>query len=150
MEPPGPPPAAAARPRGRPDDRHARLRRTPSDPRRRPPAGYRPATGGRFARLVTEATSQVPGPVLDALRGGRLRVVELPPAGAPPTLGTLQPGPRRRVEVTLHRRPLEARATDRADLLDLLVHTLVDLVADHQGWSDDDLDAMGWDPLPPV
>jgi len=46
--------------------------------------------------------------------------------------------------LTLYRRPLEARAVSRDDLLDLVQVTIVQELADHFGIDEDRLDEFGW------
>lgn len=115
------------------------------DPRRRPSEGYRVGSTARFVRLVTEATGRLPDAIRTELEAGTLGVVDVPPAGDVVTLGEVDGAPGH-LRVVLHQRAIESRANSKADLLDLLATAVVELVADHRGWDDDDLDTMGWSP----
>ncbi|MBS3941981.1 MAG: metallopeptidase family protein [Actinobacteria bacterium] len=134
-------------------DRHARHRRSPTDRRRRPVDGYRAASADRFDRLVDDAVSGLPEPLLRYLEDVEVAVTEVPPVSdeevALASMRSLR-GPRARrrttatVRLTLFRRPLEARAHSRADLLELIQLVVVDHLADHFGIDDDRLDDLGW------
>jgi len=138
------------------DDRHARHRHRPADPRRRPWQGYRSGDARRFDRLVAEALRAVPAPLLEQLSTIEVHVAELPPtepAGstAPVALAAVrttrsrgtatQPSPDRLV---LYRRPLEARARDRAELTDLLRRVVVHELARQLGIDEDGIEERGW------
>ncbi|MEX2504638.1 MAG: metallopeptidase family protein [Egicoccus sp.] len=134
-------------------DRHARHRRSPADRRRRPVDGYRAPSADRFDRLVDEAISALPEPLLRYLEDVEVAVAEVPTvAGDEVALASMRqlrgPRARRRTtatnRLTLFRRPLEARAHSRADLLDLIQLVVVDHLADHFGIDDDRLDDLGW------
>lgn len=134
-------------PRRTRDDRHGRHRRAEVDPRRRPSDGYRTRSRARFARLVGDAVAQLPHPVLDHLGACDLTVVDTPPVGVddgPPALAVVRRRRRRRAQLLVHRRPLELRATAKADLVDLIAEVLVEALAEHHGWSDGDLEELGW------
>lgn len=135
-------------PRRARDDRHGRHRRAEVDPRRRPSDGYRTRDRGRFARLVTDAIAQLPEAILDHLDACDVLVLDAPPVGtddAPPALAVVHRR-RRRPQLLVHRRPLELRATGKADLVDLIAEVLVEALAEHHGWSDGDVDDLGWPP----
>lgn len=134
-------------------DRHARHRRSPADRRRRPVDGYRTASADRFDRLVDDAISGLPEPLVRYLEDVEVAVAEIPTVVsdevALAAMRTLR-GPRARrrttasARLTLFRRPLEARAVSRADLVDLIQVVVVDHLADHFGIDDDRLDELGW------
>jgi predicted Zn-dependent protease with MMP-like domain len=133
-------------------DRHARRRRPPADPRRRPVDGYRATSRARFRRLVEEAVASLPGGLRTLAGDVRLRLLDVPPAdGAPPPLVEVTSAPvaadvssRPVTVVTVHRRPVEARAHDRGELTELLRHELLERLAVHLG-----LDPTTWDDLRP-
>jgi predicted Zn-dependent protease with MMP-like domain len=138
-------------------DRHARRRRRDADPRRRPVDGYRVASTSRFDRLVQDAIGGLPDGLLAYLDDVEVLVADVPPPDllAPVDtgglLGRLHDPPRRRPgdvtlsgSLTLHRRPLEARATNRQELTDLVQDTVVRLLAERFGLDDDRLDELGW------
>jgi predicted Zn-dependent protease with MMP-like domain len=141
------------------DDRHARHRRADADRRRRPVDGFRARDPRRFARLVEDALAVLPAPLLAHLDGVQLEVAELPPpdpAGEghdEVLLGIYEPAPTARRSarptalagrLTLFRRPIEARATSKADLADIVRETVVLEIAHHLGIDDDRLDELGW------
>ncbi|MFP5310300.1 MAG: metallopeptidase family protein [Actinomycetes bacterium] len=140
------------------DDRHARHRRAGADPRRRPTDGFRATNGDRFDRLVADAISDLPQAFLDRLDNVAIVVADVPPAdvlgrGDEILLGLYEgtPQPARSLgapllpdRITLFRRPLELRATTKADLALLVQETVVHEVAHHFGLDDDELDELGW------
>lgn len=107
------------------DDRHARRRRRPADPRRGPWAGYRALRAGAFERLVTDVLARI-GPPADVA----VTVEDLPPAaaldpsGAVPLTRTDEGAGGRRI--VLYRRALEARAATRGELAELVRGVLLD------------------------
>jgi predicted Zn-dependent protease with MMP-like domain len=138
-------------------DRHARRRRRDADPRRRPVDGYRLATTTRFDRLVQDAIAGLPDGLLGYLDDVDVLVTDVPPpdllgpADTDGLLGRFRTATRRRPDdrgstasLTLHRRPLEARATSRQELTDLVQDTVVQLLAEHFRLDDDRLDELGW------
>ena len=140
------------------DDRHGRHRRADPDRRRRPVDGFRVRDLRRFQRLVEDAIAGLPAGLLVHLDGVQLAVTDLPPPDGPGgradevALGVYEAAPvrgggrtPRPDRVTLYRRPLEARATSRPDLADLIRDTVVHELADHLGIDDDRLDELGWD-----
>lgn len=140
------------------DDRHARHRRTTADRRRRPAGGYRASGADRFTRLTEQAIAALPAGLLSYLDGVHVTVEEVPPttAGASqpgdgPPLGMYWTGTRSDAEpgppldrLTLFRRPLEARASDRHELAELVREAVVDEIARRFGIDDDELDRLGW------
>lgn len=141
------------------DDRHARYRRRTADPRRRPIEGYRAAGTDRFDRLVGDALRSLPPPLLEHLQQVEIRVATLPPVPSPGSPGEVllsryespagPPAPRRarrrrRDLLTLYRRPLEARARSRADLIALVREVVVHEVAHQLGIDDDGIEELGW------
>lgn len=145
------------------DDRHGRHRRADGDRRRRPVDGYRTRDLGRFGRLVDEVLGSLPEPLLTQLDGALVRIEDVPPVDADEVrLALYRPGsrhcsPRRApawsgtAETTargdllvLYRRPIEARATSRAELVELVREVVVLELADHLGIDDDRLDDLGW------
>ena len=84
-----------------------------------------------------------------------LAVADVPPRdprgdGEELVLSTVVSGNRARPQASipdrlvLFRRPLEVRAHDRHDLVDLIRHTVVDELADRFGLDDDQLGELGW------
>jgi predicted Zn-dependent protease with MMP-like domain len=137
------------------DDRHARRRHRVADPRRRPVDGYRLAGGERFDRLVGEVLAELPGAVLDHLQQVELRLADVPPTPAPGEieevlLARYEPaGPTGRAirtpaRLTLYRRPIEARAHSKPELIALLREVLVRETARQLGIDDDGLEDLGW------
>ncbi len=140
------------------DDRHARYRRATADRRRRPVDGYRSLTRDRFDRLVDDALASLPQELLDYIENVQIVVEDVPPGNAlgqgdEVLLGLYQGVPRtvRSADlpllpdrITLYRRPIEARATTKAELADVVRETVVHEVAHHFGIDDDRLDELGW------
>ncbi len=141
------------------EDRHARLRRRPPDPRRRPSAGHRALSSRAFDRLVDTAVTSLPPGLLDYLDNVEVTVEDVPPEDALEDgqevvlLGLYQgvPQPERVFgapmlpdRITIYRRPLELRARSRADLAELVRETVVHEIAHHFGIDDDRLDDLGW------
>ena len=118
----------------------------------RPPQGFRTSGRDRFEQLVDQAMTQLPPWVLDHIDNVAVVVEDVPPGdevllglyeGVPRTErdGWLPPLPDR---VTLYRRPLEARARTREELLESITVTLIHEIAHHVGIDDDRLDDLGW------
>jgi predicted Zn-dependent protease with MMP-like domain len=141
------------------DDRHARHRRRPPDPRRRPVDGHRALSRSSFERLVDDAVTSLPAGLLAYLDNVEVTVVDVPPPDALEDgeevvlLGLYQGVPQpERVwgapmlpdRITIYRRPLELRARAREDLADLVRETVVHELAHHFGIDDDRLDELGW------
>jgi len=142
------------------DDRHGRHRLRTADPHRRPSDGYRASGMLRFDRLVGEALRTVPGPVLEHLQQVEIRIAEVPPpdpfgSGDEVLLARFDPPvppPRRRNgreqatdRLMLYRRPLEARARSKPELVELVREVVIHEVAHHLGLDDDDIEELGWD-----
>lgn len=137
-------------------DRHARHRRADRSRRRRPPDGFRTPTSSRFDRLVNDAVRSLPPGLLSYLDGVQLAVADVPPAdplsdGDEVLLGRYEPpgtvpGPPESTaeRLVLFRRPLEARASDRLELMELVRHAVVDQLAVRFGLDDDRLEELGW------
>ena len=141
------------------DDRHARHRRRPADPRRRPIEGYRPTGALRFDRVVGDALRSLPAPLLEHLQRVEVHLTDLPPTT---TAGGADQVPLGRYEtadtarwrrraahrstdrLVLYRRPLEARARSRVELVALVREVVVHEVAHHLGIDDDGIDELGW------
>ena len=141
------------------EDRHARLRRRPPDPRRRPSDGHRALSSRAFDRLVDDAVTSLPAGLLGYLDNVQVTVEDVPPADALEDgeevvlLGLYQGVPQTERafgaamlpdRITIFRRPLELRARSREDLADLVRETVVHELAHHFGIDDDRLDDLGW------
>ncbi|TVP66557.1 MAG: metallopeptidase family protein [Nitriliruptor sp.] len=141
------------------DDRHARHRRRPADPRRRPIEGYRPTGALRFDRVVGDALRSLPAPLLEHLQNVEIHLTDLPPvspSGAvdgvplgrydtPEVARWRRRAPDRSVDrLVLYRRPLEARARSRAELVALVREVVVHELAHHLGIDDDGIEELGW------
>jgi predicted Zn-dependent protease with MMP-like domain len=136
------------------DDRHERLRRATPDRRRRPVDGFRVRDRRRFERMVVAAMDRLPEALLVHLDGTQLVIEDLPPPGEGDEvpLGSYRgpgstapdgsPLPQR---VTVYRRPIEARALDRAEVSELIRLTVLHEVAEHLGIDEDRRDQLGWD-----
>ncbi len=96
---------------------------------------------GRFAQLATDALDDLPQPIAEAAATADLAIADVPsplaePAAAPSpaslaTFATAKPG--QRPQLTLFRRPIELRAADRLDLVDVIRSAAVDAIADALG-----------------
>ncbi|MDP8932374.1 MAG: metallopeptidase family protein [Actinomycetota bacterium] len=139
------------------DDRHARFRRCDLDRRRGPSDGYRLAGVRRFERIVDSALASLPAKLLAYLENVQVVVEDVPSpqslardeillglyqrarrtarASAPPVLPD---------RITLFRRPIESRVTNKEELLDLVREVVVHEFAHHLGIDDDRLDELGW------
>lgn len=140
------------------EDRHGRHRRRDSDPRRRPPDGFRTSSRRRFERLVDDALDGLPRELLHYVENVAIVVEEVPPAdvlgeGDEILLGLYQGVPRTERfgdppvlpdRITIYRRPIETRARDRNELADLVREVVVHEIAHHFGIDDDRLDELGW------
>lgn len=141
------------------DDRHARHRRRPADPRRRPIDGYRPTGAPRFDRVVGDALRSLPEPLLEHLQRVEVHITDLPPMapagaaqavplGSYQTAGTTRWRPRTpnrsSDRLVLYRRPLEARARTRTELVALVREVAVHELAHHLGIDDDGIEELGW------
>ena len=121
-----------------PSDRHGRTPRADGDRGRRPPQGFRAADTRRFEHLARDALAKLPSGVADAVAGAELTVAAVPPStatgpGSPELarFSTARPGHRARLE--LFRGPIELRASDQADLLDIIAAATIDAVSDALG-----------------
>ena len=109
----------------------------------------------RFDDLVRDAISDLERRWTNELEGVEFAVEDVPPpgsgfdegvvadetAGGPVPLGRLLPGDRQHApRVVVYRRPLEARATDRSDLAELVHEVVVDQVAQLLGLDPDVVD----------
>jgi len=108
-----------------PEDRHGRASRSDNDQRRRPSDGFRLRDATRFARLTEDALATLPEPLLEALEDAELEIVDVPPEPPPGAeevaLAEFHPADGRgRARVTVYRRPLEARALARLELVELV------------------------------
>ncbi len=140
------------------DDRHARHRRADVDRRRRPDEGFRSLGVQRFERLVGSALASLPTKLLAYVDNCQVVVEDVPPPdalgpeedivlglyqAAPPTAAASEP-PVLSDRITLYRRPIESRATNKEDLLDLVRDVVVHELAHHFGIDDDRLGELGW------
>ena len=141
------------------DDRHARHRRRPADPRRRPVEGYRPTGALRFDRVVGDALRSLPPPLLEHIRRVEVHITYLPPTAPPGAAAEVPLGRYQTAEtarwrrgaanrpvdrLVLYRRPLEARARSRAELVALVREVVVHELAHHLGIDDDGIEDLGW------
>lgn len=137
-------------------DPHARYRRAGADPRRRPSPGFPVTQPGRFNRLVGDVVKALPPTLLGYLDEVEIAVEDVP---RPDSVGRGDEVPLARYKqasaatglpagrpdrIVLFRRPIEARATSRADLATLVRDVVVHEIADHFGLDDDQLDEFGW------
>ena len=110
-------------------ERHARHRRAPADPRRRPIDGFRTGSAARFDDLVRIALAGLPDAIAQRVGTLEVRVLAVPPepvGGSPDVISYAPPlRPRAAHRITLYRRPLEARAQSAADLTELIRSTVV-------------------------
>jgi predicted Zn-dependent protease with MMP-like domain len=141
------------------DDRHGRHRLRTADPRRRPSDGYRATGVVRFDRLVGEALRAVPGQLLEHLQRLELRIADVPPPdpfgsgdevllaryeAAQPASGNRRQRDQRIDRLILYRRPLEARARSKPELVELVREVVIHEIAHHLGMDDDDIEELGW------
>jgi len=130
------------------EDRHGRASGSDNDRRRRPAHGFRTRDVSRFTALAKEALRELPDELLSAVAGADVIVEEVPPEptvarpGVPLAAVRMMPAPPR---VTVYRRPLESRASDRMELADLLRAAIGREVAavlgvDTTDWDDPDFD----------
>jgi predicted Zn-dependent protease with MMP-like domain len=141
------------------DDRHGRHRSRTADPRRRPSDGYRATGVVRFDRLVGEALRTVPGPLLEHLQQVEIRIADVPPPdpfgsgdevllgrydAAEPTSVRRRQRQQRTDRLILYRRPLEARARSKPELVELVREVVIHEIAHHLGMDDDDIEELGW------
>ncbi len=121
-------------------ERHARHRRAPADPRRRPIDGFRAGSAARFDELVRLALAGLPETVAEPVGALEVRVLAVPPepATGPPDLIRYAPPrrPRAAHHITLYRRALEARAQTAADLTELIRHLVAEELSRALGLDD--------------
>jgi len=130
--------------RKRRHDRHGRVARANNDRRRRPSDGFRTAHGARFTDLVGDALAELPGSLAEAVAEIDVSVEDVPAIdegrtpedGVPLARITDWAGSRRLV---VYRRPLELRATTRAELIDVTSRAIAEEVARHLGLDIEDL-----------
>ncbi|MGO1737620.1 MAG: metallopeptidase family protein [Actinomycetaceae bacterium] len=147
QQPDGPSlPALPARREARRRDRHGRGPRGPLLPWQLP--GWR-TRADRFDDLLLDAVERLEHGWADELAGVEIAVEDVPPSDPAPwehravALGRYYAGdraaglPRR---IVVYRRPVESRATDPADLADLVTAALVEQVAAMLGRSPDEID----------
>lgn len=138
-------------------DRHGRGWRADADARHRPPEGFRVRDRRRFARLVADATAGLGGELRAAVDAATLVLTDVPPVDGPAGVVDLagagggpgtdaEPDDPPLVEydaerrlLVVYRRPLEARATGRADLVMFIRAAIGREVAEALGIDD------GWD-----
>lgn len=117
------------------------MARADNDRRRRPADGFRLRDEERFADVAEDALADLPDPLLDAVTDMRLIVADVPP---PPKggealqldvpLAVFRPASTDEPpEVTVYRRPLEARAASRVELQELIRLVVGREVADALG-----------------
>lgn len=135
--------------------------------------GFRTSSPERFGRLVLDALAGLPPGLQELLDGVAIAVDELPPEdGSTDDHGEVLLGryeaarptgrrSRRRAvaadldatgpaglagpdRLTLHRRPIEARASSKLELATLVQEVIVFTLADHLGLDDARLDDLGW------
>ena len=139
------------------DDRHARHRRRPVDPRGRPSDGYRTLGPDRFERLVADALDSLPAGWQAYLDNVEVVVEDVPDVdadgGGGVLLGLYEGIPQTERawgqaalpdRITVYRRPHELRARTKRELADLVRETVVHELAHHFGIDDDRLDDLGW------
>lgn len=114
------------------------------------------ADGEGFDRLVGDAVSGLPDQLLRYLSEVEVAVADVPPPARDerevvlgrirrlPATRALRRSPDPSARLTLYRRPLEARAHSRPDLLELVQLVIVHELADHFGIGDELLDELGW------
>jgi predicted Zn-dependent protease with MMP-like domain len=111
-------------------DRHGRALRADGDPRRRPPDGYRVRDRRRFAALARRVVAELPDDLRHHLDRATVDVVDVPDARALRHVGSDPAdvpladldlgGPGRPRVLHVHRRPIEARADRRSELIAVL------------------------------
>lgn len=119
-------------------NRHGRGQRTDTDPRRRPADGFRTRDLHRFTQLVDEALALLPPPLAGHAERAELLVDDVP-AGLGADLGEVplarfeRTRPGRPDRLTVYRRPLEARAGSRAELVEVIRLAAGEEIADALG-----------------
>lgn len=138
-------------------DRHARHRRRPADPARRPVDGWRALSSSAFDRLVEDALASLPPQLAELMDNVAVVVEDVPPPDVIDgedgiLLGLYEGVPRTERgdgwflpdRVTIFRRPLEMRSRTKAELAAAVRVTVIHEVAHHFGIDDDRLDELGW------
>ncbi|MDQ4130449.1 MAG: metallopeptidase family protein, partial [Actinomycetota bacterium] len=111
----------------------------------------------RFERLVDSALASLPTKLLAYVDNCQIVVEDVPSddigrdeeivlglyQATPPAASASEP-PVPRDRITLYRRPIESRATNKEDLLDLVRDVVVHELAHHFGIDDDRLGELGW------
>jgi predicted Zn-dependent protease with MMP-like domain len=126
-----------------PIDPHGRASRADAARRRRPVDGFRARDRRRFADLVEQGVASLPAHLLAPLQPAVLRIEEVPEptqATAEIPLARYTSDAAGEAVLTIYRRPLELRALDRADLIDLVRLAAGRAVADALGLDAGDLD----------
>ena len=120
---------------GVPRDRHGRAAHVDTDRRRRPVDGFRVRSAARFADLVEDALAALPAPLLDAVARADVRIENIPPDADEVRLADFTPGRTRGSppRLVVYRRPMEARALSRNDLVDVLRAGIGEEIADALG-----------------
>lgn len=139
------------------NDRHARYRHRPADPRRRPTDGYRADTPARFDRIVEQALQSLPRPILEHLQQVELLILDVPPAHTDggrddarslaayqTPVGGQRGTQRRRDRLVLYRRPVELRSRTAHELRAIIHDVVLREVAHHLGIDDDGIEQRGW------
>ena len=136
-------------------DRHGRSLRADSDPRRRPPDGFRVRDATRFRQIVLDAISALPERLGAPLDAADIAVTDVPLIDEAVTtasawtrldgfeLATFDRRAKPRPLLTVYRRPLETRAESRTDLEDVVKLAIGEAVARALGMEDDLDDLFG-------
>lgn len=111
----------------------------------------------RFERIVDSALASLPARLLPYLENVQVIVEDVPPPqalgreevvlglyGGTPRGAPTSDAPELPDRLTLYRRPIESRATNKEDLFDLVREVVVHELAHHFGIDDDRLDEPGW------
>lgn len=123
-------------------DRHGRGTRADNDLRHRPTDGFRTASAARFAVLVRGAVAALPGDLRTHLDPVDIVVTDVPsrrsleelrPAGDMPLARVGLGHGDRPARLTVHRRPVELRATTREELQGLLAEAVATAVREALG-----------------
>jgi predicted Zn-dependent protease with MMP-like domain len=126
-----------------PIDPHGRAARADATRRRRPVDGFRASSRRRFAALVEQGVASLPAHLLAPLGSARLRIADVPDRVDDPDeipLARYEVSAEGDAVLTVYRRPLELRALDRPDLVDLVRLAAGRAVADALGLDAGELD----------
>ncbi len=136
-------------------DRHGRGLRGPlAGPNQwtgRPVPLTRPSRVDYFNSCVTSAMADIADAAPDALNGIVVGVEEVPHLNVAwsgdrvPLSAALEPGRGRPAQIVIFERPLEFRATSRADLARLVHRTIVEQLSTLTGRSIEELGGDDWD-----